>query len=83
MWAKPHQLDSDQNNRWVGELAYSYVVESEYYSGFHHLKARNERQAEKLVDGWKGRSIIVRYSGSKHATSVLLKDDQIGSQLGN
>jgi len=68
---------------WIGELAYSYVVNGEYYSGFHQVRARTERRAEELVSGWKGRMIIVRYSPAKHDLSVLLKSDQPGGQLGN
>ena len=63
---------------WVGDLTYSYVVNGEYYSGFHRIRARSERRA-----GWKGRMVVVRYSPSKHDLSALLKSDQPGGQLGN
>ena len=68
---------------WIGELTYSYVVNGEYYSGFHQIRARKERRAEELVSGWKGRMVIVRYSAKKHEISALLKSDQPGGQLGN
>jgi hypothetical protein len=83
MWTKARTPDGDRSNRWVGELTYSYIVEGEYYSGFHPLMARSERRAEELIEGWNGRSVVVRYSPRKHAISVLLKDDQLGGQLGN
>lgn len=68
---------------WIGELAYSYTVNGEYYSGFHQRRARTERRAEEFVSGWKDRMVLVRYSPTKHEISVLLKSDQPGGQLGN
>ena len=63
---------------WVCVLSYSYAVNGEYFSGSHSIRARNERRADELATEWKGRSLVVRYSPSSHAISVLLKDDQIG-----
>jgi hypothetical protein len=68
---------------WVGDFTYSYVVNGEYYSGFHRIRARSERRAEEKIAGWKGRMVVVRYSPSKHDLSTLLKSDQPGGQLGN
>jgi uncharacterized protein DUF3592 len=68
---------------WVGELTYTYVVNGDYYSGFHRIRARSERRADKLISGWKGRMVIVRYSPTKPGISVLLRSDQPGGQLGN
>jgi|GEM_PF-3326028 len=68
---------------WVGELTYSYVVNGEYYAGSSLLKARNERRAQELVSGWKGRTIVLRFSPTRHDISIALKSDQPGGQLGN
>jgi hypothetical protein len=68
---------------WVADLSYSYVVNGEYYAGFHRIRARTERRAEEKIAGWNGRMIVVRYSPDKHIDSVLLKSDQPGGQLGN
>ncbi len=68
---------------WVAEITYSYVVNGEYYSGVHFIGARTERRAEETVAGWKGRMLMVRYHPQKHSTSVLLRSDQPGGQLGN
>ncbi len=68
---------------WAADLVYSYIVNGEYYSGFHRIRARSERKADERVMGWKGRMVVVRYSPSKHDLSVLLKSDQPGGQLGN
>jgi len=68
---------------WVGDLSYNYVVNGEYYSGFHRIRARSRRRAEERIEGWKGRMVVVRYSPDKHDLSTLLKGDQPGGQLGN
>ncbi|HEY1262897.1 MAG TPA: DUF3592 domain-containing protein [Terriglobales bacterium] len=67
----------------VGELAYSYQVAGDYYSGFHHLQAGTEDEAEFRVAGWNGRTVVVRYDPGDPSKSLLLKGDQPGSQLGN
>jgi hypothetical protein len=69
--------------RWVGNLTYTYVVNGEYYSGFHRIRARTERRAEEKIAGWKDRMVVVQYSPDKHDLSVLLRSDQPGGQLGN
>lgn len=68
---------------WVGDLTYSYIVNGEYYSGFHRMRARSERRAEEKIAGWKGRMVVVRYCPDRPELSVLLKGDQPGGQLGN
>jgi hypothetical protein len=68
---------------WSGELSYNYVVNGEYFSGFHQIRTFSQKRADALTFGWKGRMLVVRYSPSKHETSVLLRSDQPGGQLGN
>jgi hypothetical protein len=72
-----------KNNLWTAEFIYSYTVEGQYYSGFHLLAAWSKKKAEALIEGWKGRMVIVRYVRTKHEISVLLKSDQPGGQLGS
>jgi Protein of unknown function (DUF3592) len=67
---------------WVAELTYSYIVNGEYYSGAHHVRAWRQKRAQEIGEGWKGRTIVVRYSQAKPEVSVLLRDDQPGGQLG-
>jgi len=69
--------------RWVAQLTYTYVVDGQYYSGVHTIRARSERRAEERIEGWKGRVVVVRYSPTKHEVSTLLRSDQPGGQLGN
>jgi hypothetical protein len=68
---------------WVGDLSYTYVVNGEYYSGFHHIRAHSQRRAEDRIAGWKGRMVVVRYSPNQRDLSTLLRSDQPGGQLGN
>ena len=71
-------VNQQKRRGWACVLTYSYAVNGEYYSGSHSIRARNERRADELATEWKGRSLVVRYSPSSRAISVLLKDDQIG-----
>jgi len=57
--------------------------DGDYYGGSHQIRARNQRRAEELISGWKGRMVVVRYSPAKHEISVLLKSDQPAGQSGN
>ncbi|HUO24334.1 MAG TPA: DUF3592 domain-containing protein [Candidatus Aquilonibacter sp.] len=68
---------------WVVDIAYTYVVNGECYSGFYRIRARSESRAEEKVAGWKGRMVVVRYSPGNPEVSTLLKTDQPGGQLGN
>lgn len=83
MSAGVHRSTDSYIRPWVANLIYSYVVNGEYYAGFHHIRARSERRAEDRVAGWKNRMVVVRHSPDKHDLSVLLKSDQPGGQLGN
>jgi hypothetical protein len=80
------QVQSDTDSYlqpWVADLSYSYIVNGEYYSGFHRFRAGSERRAEEKIAGWKGRMVVVRHSPNQPDLSVLLKSDQPGGQLGN
>jgi hypothetical protein len=68
---------------WIGDFSYTYIVNSEYFSRFHPIRASSRKRADALTLGWKGRMLVVRYSPSSHKTSVLLNSDQPGGQLGN
>jgi Protein of unknown function (DUF3592) len=61
---------------WVGELAYSYSVDGDYYSGVHHFSARNEDQAWGMVRGWKERRVAVHYAPDRPSHSVLVMEEQ-------
>ena len=61
---------------WRGAIAYSYVVDGEYYSGLEWLPAEDEAHAEGIVLGWKDRPVVVRYCADNSAESALLLEDQ-------
>jgi hypothetical protein len=56
---------------WVGELRYSYQVDGEYYSGLHQTETGSQEEAEAAVEGWKGKSVAVRYSPDDPSISVM------------
>lgn len=55
----------------LGEIAYSYSVSDEYYSGFYERGFYSEQAAESFVDALKGKKILVNYSSQEHGTSRL------------
>jgi hypothetical protein len=73
---RSRQLDNDEGKGWVGELAYSYSVNGEYYAGFHHFTARHEADAERSIEGWKDRRVMAHYKPNDPSVSVLLVEEQ-------
>ena len=80
--ARPKLIGEGDSAYWVGELAYSYAVEGNYYSGFHDLPVRGEEQAWEAVDGWKDRRIIVHYLAGRPSVSALVIEEQSGLRAG-
>jgi hypothetical protein len=68
-------LDQDEGKGWVGELAYSYCVNGAYYAGFHHFPAKSEVDAERLIEGWKDRDVMVHYKANDPSISMLLIEE--------
>ena len=83
--AKAREMDEGSRfrKRWAAEMTYSYVVEGEYFSGYHTIRTWSEKRADEKTTGWKGRMLVVRHHPSKPEVSVLLRSDQPGGQLGN
>jgi Protein of unknown function (DUF3592) len=75
-WAAPKMVGEGHTAYWAGEVTYSYSVRGEYYAGRFEFPASGEDAAWKAVEGWKGRSVVIRYSPSEPATSVLVVDEQ-------
>jgi len=67
---------TSDNEGWRTNLMYSYAVNSEFYSGTHSLKVRNEAAADLQVTRWKGQNVPVRYSPRNPAISVVRMEDQ-------
>lgn len=74
--AEPKMIGEGNAGCWVGELAYSYSVEGEYFSGTFHLPARSEDKAWDAVQGWKGRPLIVHYLRQKPEISTVIMEEQ-------
>lgn len=64
---------------WIVKFTYSYIVNGEYFSGFHRIRCQRAKRAESLASAWKGRPVVIRYSPSKHDVSALLWSDQPGT----
>jgi hypothetical protein len=70
-WAQAGFVNHGTSSYWVGELAYSYHTEGEYYAGVYHLAVSSEAEANAVVQGWKGRKVVVRYSPQDFSVSVM------------
>jgi hypothetical protein len=69
--AQPGFVTHGRSGYWVGELAYSYRADGEYYAGVYHLGASSEGEANAIVQGWKGRKVAVRYSPQDSSVSIM------------
>ena len=74
--AEPKMVGEGRSGYWVGELAYSYSVDGEYYSGIFHLPASSEESAWDAVRGWKDRKVIVHYMRNAPSRSMLIMEEQ-------
>ncbi len=61
---------------WQVELAYSYVVRGEYYSGIYLLPPSSEDEADERARYWKDKDVMVRYQPQAVTESILLLEDQ-------
>src|ERR1035437_8759634 len=55
MSARVRSSTNSYNQPWVADLSSTYVVNGEYYSGFHRIGARSEGRTEEKIVGWEGR----------------------------
>jgi|KBSMisStaDraftv2_1062788.scaffolds.fasta_scaffold00429_24 hypothetical protein len=60
----------------LGELAYSYSVEGERYSGYFHQQFAAEQDAWEYIDALKGQGVFVRYKVGSPEVSAIRIDDQ-------
>jgi hypothetical protein len=65
-----------RDNQWVGQVAYSYRADGEYYTGLLHFPTTTEKQAEKSIKGWKGLQLIVRYRAERPTESHIILNEQ-------
>lgn len=55
----------------LGELAYSYCVEGEYFSGFCVCRFPTEKGARDFAETFRGKTIPVRYNPEDPAISLM------------
>jgi hypothetical protein len=56
---------------YIGELAYSYSVQGEYYSGFCRCRFLSEKAAREFVETLRGKTITVQYNPEAPEVSVM------------
>jgi Protein of unknown function (DUF3592) len=59
------------HGRLLCEIAYSYSVSNEYYSGFYERGFYSEQEATSFVEALKGKTILVNYNSQDHGASRL------------
>lgn len=60
---------------YYADLAYSYEVNGEFYSGFYQKSFRVRRFAEEFVSITHGQQLLVRYHPEKPEDSVIRDQD--------
>lgn len=61
---------------YIAQMAYSYAVNGEYFSGYYEKMFLRESSADKFAADLKGRPAFIRHKGSSPDVSTLLKEDQ-------
>ena len=61
---------------YLAQMAYSYAVNGEYYSGYYEKMFFKESSAQNFADELKGRPAFIRHKPSSPGISTLLRDDQ-------
>jgi hypothetical protein len=63
------------------QLAYSYKIDNDVYSGYFKRIFFDEQKAWDFAQTWKGKTIQVRYSPRDCAVSAMRPSDQLGAEL--
>ena len=53
------------------EIAYSYSVANNYYSGFHERVFVTKEAAWRFIDAFKGKAVVVNYNPQEPGISTL------------
>jgi Protein of unknown function (DUF3592) len=59
-------------------IAYRYISNGDYYSGFHQKSFLRKQSAERFATGVKGQMAFVRQKPNAPERSALLEQDQYG-----
>jgi len=72
----------ENGSGWETDIAYSYNVDGEFYSGEFQLISSSERKAYEKEFNNRERKIMVRYSPRNKGISVVRMEDQAGLYAG-
>ena len=78
LWGGTAGLTDERFEYATAKLAYTYVVDGRYYSGYHTEWFRFAQDAWDYVNAWKGGKVRVRYHPRKTEVSVWREQDQGG-----
>ena len=71
-WRQPN---TGTNRYFVADLAYSYVVDGQYYAGYYRRSFSDADSAAAFVESLKDRPVQVRYKPGASGTSSLLEEN--------
>jgi hypothetical protein len=71
-WRQPN---TGTNRYFVAELAYSYVVGGQYFSGYYRQSFSNLDATMQFVKSVHGQSVQVRYKQGQAGKSLLLEEN--------
>lgn len=71
-WRQPN---TGTNRYFVAELAYSYVVSGQYFSGYYRQSFSNLDATMSFVKSVKGQPVQVRYKQGQAGKSLLLEEN--------
>ncbi len=71
-WRQPN---TGTNRYFVAELAYSYVVSGQYFSGYYRQSFSKLEAAMAFVKSVQGQSVQVRYHQGQAGKSLLLEEN--------
>jgi hypothetical protein len=71
-WRQPSAYT---NRYFVAELAYSYIINGQFYAGHYRRAFSNAEEAAEFVARLRGASIQARYKAGAPATSLLREED--------
>lgn len=69
------QLNACSNRYFVAELAYSYVIEGQFYAGYYRRSFPRASAAQAFVGNVNATRLQVRYNPGQVRRSLLLDDD--------
>jgi hypothetical protein len=80
MSARVRSSTNSYNQAWLADLSSTYVVNGEYYSGFHRIRARSEGRTEERMLAGRAEWSLCGIPPTRTNLSALRRGDQAGNR---